>query len=473
MKQLLLISPANKRLCDRAKSRSFPAVGLPIIANLTPPEWNVTIVDEGWGDEIDFDNRYDLVGIGMMTGQAPRAYQIATRFRNRGTRVVFGGSHPSVCADEALQYGDSVVIGEAEHSWPQLLRDLEAGSLERTYTSDWPAEGWYSPPRRDLVKTNVGLGVRPMLASRGCPHRCTFCSVHHVFGRRYRFRPVEDVVAEVEQLAKSGGRVIVFLDDNIMGNREWAKELFRRLTPLKIKWGGQTTLGAAQDQEMMRLASRSGCFSMFVGIESVNRGALKGVKKSFNQIERYRDWCRIYHDNGIVILAGVVFGFDEDDRHVFELTVEVLDRLGVGFPNFTLLIPLPGTDIYRQMKAEGRLLTDDWERYTGSEVVFRPRLMTPEQLQEGSDWADFQFYKPSGIARRFLSDNWQHPLYYWGLGFAYWYKCFEHTRGRAIRLGREKLEREMEPFGLVKNGRRPVGRIIESIGRRLGVAGLP
>ena len=472
MKQLLLVSPANKRLFSRDKARRFPAIGLPVVANLTPPDWDVTLVDEGWGDQIDFDRSYDLVGIGMMTGQAPRAYQVADRFRNRGVPVVFGGSHPSVCPDEALLHGDAVVIGEAEQSWPRALADLEAGKLRPRYTSDWPEEGWYVPPRRDLVKTNVALGVRPLMASRGCPHRCSFCSVHHVFGRRYRVRPVDDVVAEVDQLARDGAKVLIFLDDNIMGNRAWAKELFRRLAPYKLKWGGQTTLGAAQDRELVELAVKSGCFSLFIGIESVNRGSLKGVQKSFNQIERYREWCKVWHDNGVVILAGVVFGFDEDDRHVFELTVEVLHRLGIGFPNFTLLIPLPGTDIHRKLQAEGRLLTNDWERYTGSEVVFVPKLMTPEQLQEGSDWADFQFYTPGRIASRFVTDNRQHPLYYWALGTSYWYKCFEHTRGKAIRLGREALEREMEPFGLQRNGARRIGRLVEAVGSRLGVAGL-
>jgi radical SAM superfamily enzyme YgiQ (UPF0313 family) len=176
------------------------------------------------------------------------------------------------------------------------------------------------------------------------------------------------------------------------------------------------------------------------------------VRKGFNRIERYREWCSVYHDNGIVILAGVIFGFDEDDRHVFELTVEALDRLGIGFPNFTLLIPLPGTELYRRLKAEGRLLTDDWDRYTGSEVVFVPRRMTPEQLQEGSDWADFQFYKPAKIVRRFFTDNWQHPLYYAALGASYWYKCFEHTRGRAIHMGQERLEQELAPLQLARPG---------------------
>jgi len=368
-----------------------------------------------------------------------------------------------VCPDEALQHGDAVVIGEAEQSWPQLLRDVEAGRLQPRYRSSLPKQGWYVPPRRDLVKTSVALGVRPLMATRGCPHQCAFCSVHHVFGRAYRTRAVDDVIAEVDQLVRNGARAVAFLDDNIMGNRPWAKELFRRLIPYGIKWGGQTTLDAARDPELMRLAARSGCLSMFVGIESVNRGALKGVQKSFNKIERYRDWCSIYHDHGIVILAGAIFGFDEDDRHVFELTVEVFDRLGIGFPNFTLLIPLPGTQIHEQMKAEGRLLTTDWARYTGSEVVFRPKLMTPEQLKEGSDWADFAFYKPGKIVRRFLTDNWQHPLYYAALGGSYWYKCFEHARGRADSLGREALEEELKVYGLDGNRHRPLAKLASSV----------
>jgi radical SAM superfamily enzyme YgiQ (UPF0313 family) len=212
----------------------------------------------------------------------------------------------------------------------------------------------------------------------------------------------------------------------------------------------------------MSLAAASGCISMFVGLESVNYRALKGVQKGFNKIERYKEWCQVYHDNGIVILAGVIFGFDEDDKSVFELTVEVLDRLGIAFPNFTLLIPLPGTQIYDQMKAQGRLLTNDWSHYTGSEVIFVPKQMTPEELQEGSDWADFQFYKPSKIVRRFFTDNWQHPIYYAALGASYWYKCFEHTRGKADRMHPADLNEAMGAYGLSGN-HRSIRRMVSNL----------
>src|SRR5262249_36478064 len=254
MPKLLLVYPGNPNIAEkhRGKTRRFPAIGLPVIANLTPPEWDITFVDEEMGQRLDLEKLDpDLVGISSMTSQAARAYELGDYFKRRGVTVVHGGSHPSVCPEEAALHGDAVVIGEAERTWPELLRDWKSGDVRRFYRGPAPDDGWYVPPRRDLISNKVMMGVRPMVATRGCPYTCSFCSVFSVFGRGYRHRPVREVVAEVEQLAKEGGKYFVFLDDNIIGNPKWSKELFRELKTLGVKWGGQSTLGVARDPEVI------------------------------------------------------------------------------------------------------------------------------------------------------------------------------------------------------------------------------
>lgn len=449
--RLLLVYPANPNIAEkhRGKTRRFPAIGLPVIAALTPKDWHVEIIDEEQGEQIDFSSDWDMVGISSMTSQAPRAYEIGDRFRSRGITVVHGGSHPSVCPEEAAEHGDAVVVGEAETAWPQLLRDwnLGKGKLQPIYRGSAPDEGWYVAPRRDLVKTTAMLNVVPMVATRGCPYTCSFCSVFSVFGRGYRHRPIDEVAREIEQLKEQGHEYFVFLDDNIIGNPKWSREFFKRIAPLKVKWGGQSTLGVAKDPETIELAREAGCFSMFIGIESVNQVALRGVRKQFNKPTHYRDQVNVFHDNGIVIISGLIFGFDEDDKYVFERTVEVVDALKIGIANFSLITPLPGTDTFRQMQAEGRLLTTDWSRYDGGQVVFKPKLLTPEQLQEGADWASREFYRTSRVLNR-LRANWQHPLYYLALASAYKVGHYFHPSGNPARIHPVEKQRLLSDFGL-------------------------
>jgi radical SAM superfamily enzyme YgiQ (UPF0313 family) len=450
--RLLLAYPGNPAIGDRdrATARRMPAIGLPVIANVTPPDWEVEVIDEEQGETIDFDRHYDLVGVTSMTSQAPRAYAIGDEFRRRGVPVVHGGSHVTVCADEALEHGDAVVRGEGERAWPQLLRDfMRTRTVPHTIYELRPGatEPWYVPPKRSLVKKNT-YPVTPVVATRGCPFTCSFCSVFSVFGRGYRHRPVEDVVEEVRALRDAGHRHIVFLDDNIMGAPKWSKHLFRALAPLDIRWAGQAHLGAARDPELIRLAQDSGLFALFIGIESVNRSSLAGVRKGINDIDSYRTWVKMFHDHGIFIFAGMIFGFDEDDSSVFARTVEVLDKLDIAVGNFSLLVPLPGTDIYKKFHAEGRLIDTDWGHYDGSHVVYVPARMTPEELAAGSDWAAYEYFTPWRMLRRFGS-NWRNPLFYWLMSIAYMYKeRKQHGAGSAPLLSRAERRDVLRSYGL-------------------------
>jgi hypothetical protein len=236
-------------------------------------------------------------------------------------------------------------------------------------------------------------------ATRGCPYGCDFCTVTEFFGGKFRLRPIDAIVREVESLP---GKFVVFVDDNITGHRKYAKELFKALAPLGKKWGSQTTLNMADDLELLDLAARSGCSSMFVGLETINEGNLESVNKYFNKVSKYREQFQKFHDRGIMMNTGIIFGFDGDHEGVFEKTVDFLERNQIELAQFSVLTPLPGTRQLERMYAEGRLSTMDWRYYDGVHCVFRPKQMTPEVLEAGCHWAWQTYYSIPSIARRIL-----------------------------------------------------------------------
>jgi radical SAM superfamily enzyme YgiQ (UPF0313 family)/anti-anti-sigma regulatory factor len=385
------------------RSLWFPRLSLPLIAALTPPEHEVSITDETV-ESMNFDDSVDLVGIGAMTTYIPRAYEIADKYRAKGVPVVLGGIHASLMPEEALQHADAVVVGEAENVWQQVLDDAEKGRLQGIYKSDRPADITKIPmPRLDLLKRDRYMTANSLQTTRGCPFACDFCSVTEFFGNTYRFRPVKQVVEEVRNLQERfGAKFVAFVDDNIVGNKKYAKELFRALIPLGIKWGSQGSLTMAKDDELLKLAQKSGCVSMFVGIESLSETTLKAANKQFNKVEDYEESIRKIHDHGIMINGGFIFGFDTDDEGVFERTVEFVLKNRITLPTYHVLTPLPGTRLYHKLKADGRIFDFDWAKYNSGNAVFTPKLMSPETLQEGYFWAFHETYKWSSIAKRVL-----------------------------------------------------------------------
>ncbi|NWF92503.1 MAG: radical SAM protein [Syntrophaceae bacterium] len=375
----------------------FARLTLTTLAALTPSHIDVKITDENV-EPIDFEEDVDLVGLTGMVMHAPRAYEIARRFRQRGVPVVMGGPHASSLPSEAKAHVDAVVIGEAENIWKGLIEDLEKGRLKPFYKADaYCTMKGIPPPRIDLLCKDAYMTVNCVQTTRGCPHQCDFCHVTHFFGKTYRCRPVEEVIEEVERL---DGEFIVFVDDNIAGNPPYAKELFTRLKPLKKKWASQASLTLTRNPELLRLAAESGCVSLFVGVESLSSENLKEVHKSFNQVDRYEEAMRSLHDHDIMILAGFIFGLDHDDEGVFERTLRFCEKNRIELPSFFILTPLPGTPLFQRMESEGRLLHKDWSKYNGATVVFRPKLMTEETLQQGFNWVCKEGYSWRSILRR-------------------------------------------------------------------------
>ncbi|HVP79715.1 MAG TPA: radical SAM protein [Thermodesulfobacteriota bacterium] len=375
----------------------FARLTLTALAALTPPEIEVKITDENV-DPIDFEEDVDLVGVTGMVMHAPRAYEIAQKFRQRGIPVIMGGPHASSLPFEAKEHADAVVIGEAENVWEELIEDYKKGCLKPFYRNENFCSMERLPfPRLDLLRKNAYMTVNCVQTTRGCPHQCDFCHVTHFFGKTYRCRPVEEVVDEVERL---DGEFVVFIDDNIAGNRRYAKELFTQLKPLKKKWASQASMTLTRDPELLKLAAESGCVSLFMGVESLSTENLKEVNKTFNRVSQFDEAMKALHDHDIMVLAGFIFGLDHDDEGVFERTLRFCERNRIELPTFFILTPLPGTALYQRMESEGRLLHKDWGQYNGATVVFKPKLMTEETLQRGFNWACKEGYSWNSIFKR-------------------------------------------------------------------------
>jgi len=413
------IEKVQVKRAKREKVFKIPPLGLLNVAAVTPPDIKVSLTDENV-DSIDFDKDVDLVGISTMTSAAPRAYEIARQFRKRGVPVVLGGPHVSALPEEGLQHADAVVVGEAEGVWERLIDDFIHGgkdSLKKIYKNDTLPDLSKIPfPRWDILKKERYVVNKVLHLTRGCPYNCSFCSVTQLFGRKIRSRPVDKVVDFIKENIGKGlsGRFFVFLDDNIMGNRKYAKELFHALIPLKIIWMSQSSINAAYDEELLDLAAKSGCKALFVGIETISEGALKEVGKTQNRVEFYEEAIKRFHRHGIFIHGAFIFGMDDHDKSIFKTTVDFVNKVKLDGVQYSILTPLPGTRFHKQMEKEGRIIDRDWSNYDCGHVVFRPKKMTPAELDRGMAWAYVKSLSLSSIFRRitgvFSGGRWKYAL---------------------------------------------------------------
>lgn len=376
--RLLLIYPATHKI-GWAKYFQIPSLSLLQVAALTPDNWSVTLVDESQ-DPIPDGRGYDLVGITAMTHQATRAYEIADQFRKEGVPVVMGGMHPTVLPEEALTHADAVVVGEADSVWSGLLEDCLANRLGNIYRAPISGDDKLVAPwsRREILAGKRYLTTQTIQASRGCPYDCAFCTVTQYFGNRFRYREAADILKEIATFPK---KLVIFLDDNFLGDPQKARPILEGLAEMGIRWGSQTSLRFAEDRELLKLVARSGCIGLFVGIESVT-GPFSKLPKTAGQTPQGELMKRV-RDAGIILETSIIFGFDDHDQSIFEKTLRFIEECSPSVPTFNLLTPYPGTGLYQQFEQEGRLLHKDWSRYNHGEVVFRPKLMTPEQLYRG------------------------------------------------------------------------------------------
>lgn len=392
---LYLINPRN--LLEKVSSsrlwnklRVWPPLSIMTVAGLTPRSWDVEILDENleWFDYHKM-RRPALVGVTAFTCQATRAYEVAALFRELNVPVVMGGIHASLCAAEAEKFCDAVVTGEAESIWTTVLDDALQGRLRSRYTGIYPDPFTTQPARHDLVKGKYLLGA--LQTGRGCPLNCRFCSVTSFNGSRFRRRPIDEVLHEFEMITS---KVTFFSDDNLIGTRSddiaYSKELFRGMIARGInkKWTGQLTINFADDDELLRLAHDSGCIAVYIGFESPDPEILKEMHKQYNLRfgrDSYLRAVRRIHEAGIGVTGNFILGSDADKPGVADLIVQTVKECGIDGSPFTTMTPLPGTELYRQISREGRLILkhypQDWMYYN---------LVQPTFEYKNFDWLNLR-----------------------------------------------------------------------------------
>jgi radical SAM superfamily enzyme YgiQ (UPF0313 family) len=425
--RLYLINPSNPLVSIvKVKEsrwnrfRVWKPLSLMVLAGMTPGDWETSIIDENLGPpDYAAMPRPDLVGITAFTSQANRAYEVAARFRRLGVPVVMGGIHATMCLDEAMERVDSVVTGEAESIWPQVLEDVRRGDLKRRYDGGLAEINAVPLARHDLLEGRYAFGA--IQTTRGCPLNCNFCSVTAFNGASYRQRPIPDVVREFQLIREK--RVLV-VDDNLIGTRHdhiaRAKDLFRAMARanLRKEWIAQATINIADDEELLTLAARAGCRGVFIGFESPTPEGLREVGKKYNLLRNrdFRSSVRRIQRHGILIAGSFIIGLDVDEPGIGSHIAKVASRYGVDSLNALFLTPLPGTRLWDQMKSEGRIaldsFPDDWKYFTLTFPVARYRHLPLDAVIREMLCCNREFYSMPRILRRVWGSFWRrcHPV---------------------------------------------------------------
>lgn len=409
-----LVSIVNVKESRWNRYRVWKPLSLMVLAGLTPPEWEISIIDENLGvPDYPAMPRPDLVGITAFTSQANRAYEVATHFRNLGVPVVMGGIHATMCLDEVTEYTDSVVTREAESVWPQVLDDARHGSLKRRYDGGFAEINNVPLARHDLLDTGYAFGA--IQTTRGCPLNCSFCSVTAFNGARYRQRPITDVVREFQSIREK--RVLV-VDDNLIGTRPEhiarAKDMFRAMAQanLRKEWVAQATINFADDEELLFLAAKAGCRGVFIGFESPTVEGLLEIGKKFNLLKGrdFRASVRRIQKHNILVVGSFIIGLDIDEAGIGKRIAEAARQYSLDNLNVLFLTPLPGTRLWDQMKSQDRLTLDafpeDWKYYTLTFPVARYKHLSLDGVIEEMILCERDFYSMSRILRRALGNLW-------------------------------------------------------------------
>jgi radical SAM superfamily enzyme YgiQ (UPF0313 family) len=358
-----------------------PIATFEALENVTPNEHSIEIIDERF-EKIRFEEEYDLIGISAMTYQAPRAYAIADEFKQRGKKVVLGGWHPSVMPEEAKHHADSVVIGEGEEVWPQLVKDVERGVLKQCYMQETPIDFFTIPFTNNRKKRRNLSMTKPIEATRGCPRGCTFCAISNSTGYRiFHTKSIESVVAEIQAIPQ---KYLLFNDASLTIDVEYTKQLFRQMRTLHKKFfcfGNSNIL--LKDEELLTLAHEAGCISWSVGFDSISQESLQGIDKTSNVVDEYKAVIKKIHEYGMNVTGSFMVGFDSDTSNIFDETIDFICDSDIDSAAFHILTPFPDTPLFHMMETQNRILTKDWGKYDCMNVVFQPKQMSVEDLQNG------------------------------------------------------------------------------------------
>jgi radical SAM superfamily enzyme YgiQ (UPF0313 family) len=390
-------------------------LAIPVLSSLTPSEHEIRVFDENI-EEIDYTWDADLAGITARTMFAKRAYKISDNFRKRGVKTVLGGIHPSMCTEEALQFCDTVVVGEAEHVWHSLLSDARNGGMKRIYKAEEKADLTSFPvsDRSCLSKEKYITDI--VQTTKGCPFNCEFCSVYAFDGQGIRNRTIDQVLEEIQEISGTENRYkkksIFFADDNIIANRKFARELFVALKQYNLNWSCQASINISRDDEILRLMKESGCGAILIGLESISEDNLASMHKNVNLRHDYVSAIKKIQSYGIMVHSSFIVGYDFDTQSSLDELAEFIEEADLIMPLINVLTPLPGTKLFDRFEREGRLLHKDWDKYDGVTVVFKPKLMIPEELEEGHSKIIQKVYSFDSIYRKLKHywdiDFWKH-----------------------------------------------------------------
>lgn len=386
----------------------LPSLSLLIIASLTPNDIElryVEVPDVNQVKKLDLD--YDLVAITSYSAQIHEAYELARRYRQAGIPVVIGGTHVIAEPEEAKKYADSVVIGEAEPLWPQLIEDFKKKNLQPIYKQEHPGTYALSDsliPRYELLESKKYNRIT-VQTSRGCPHDCEFCAGSKLFGGGYRLKPVGQVIREIQKIKEQWPKPFIeFADDNTFVDKEWSKDFAKALIPLEIKWFTETDISVAEDEDLLKLMYHSGCYQLLIGLESTREESLRGIDTynwKLKHVTRYLEAIDRIQANGISVNGCFIVGLDGDTPDIFEEIRDFIQESRLLEAQVTVLTPYPGTRLYKRLKSEGRLLKDDyWDRCTMFDINFRPKNMSIEELEKGLIWLFKEIYNEREFLKR-------------------------------------------------------------------------
>ena len=462
-RSILLINPFYPKdpVSSFGKHVLTPTLALTSIAGSTPEEWAVSYWDENLlQGHIPYERIPQVVGITVHLTFAKRAYEIARFYRERGSIVVLGGLHALSCPEELLPHADIIVKGEGVKIWPQVLEDIKTGDFQKIYDGrfDRTYDSEPNPKRRILPKESF-LTSTSVIATRGCSNRCDFCYLStQGLKMPYSAKRPEQIAEEIRE---EGTPYTVFTDNNLAMDHQYLRRLCSALEPLEVMWNSAVTIDVTNDESLVKAMALSGCTGVFIGLESLNNQNILDANKHSPHTDDYADRVKLLHDYGINVNGSFVFGFDHDTPEVFEQTIKWVEKNKLACATFHILTPYPGTPLFKQMEREGRILHKDWEKYDTAHVVFKPRQMTTEQLQQGYDEVYRRLFSLRSIWRRRPEKVTSVPAYlaatilykrsnmFWHLLIKsrltrwVWHPLVELSRRRNIRF-RKVLRREIE-----------------------------
>ena len=383
--KILFITPYDNNYRYKSaftKSLSYMPITMPYLAALTPDKYNAKFraIDEGV-QKINYDKLefYDIVAITAVTSSVNRGYELANYFKGKGSYVVMGGHHVSLLPEEALKHCDTVLTGPADRIWGEFLEDYSKGKPGRRYDGEkCDINTAHVIPKRELMQKSKYIGVPTVIANFGCTNHCEFCVINSFWGGKYTARKIEEVIEELKQLKSKS---ILFLDPSPTSNPVYAKEFYKALIPLKIKWAGLCTTDILENEELFDLMIQSGCIGILMGFETFSDMSLKEVHKK-NIVEKYKAVVRKFHKAGVTILGTFMLGFDGDTKESIRCMPDYIDEIGVDIPRFAILTPYPNTPIYDKLEKEGRIISKNWSDYDSIHAVYEPKNFTKNELEQ-------------------------------------------------------------------------------------------